>query len=59
MKRGNRESPKQKTYGPDPTSWADDFIVLEPANPKKRPFPPQVKLKGKKSSLEHVQEQRR
>ncbi|MFZ5991204.1 MAG: hypothetical protein ACOYW9_05470 [Deinococcota bacterium] len=59
MKRVAPKAPKPKTIGPNPNSWADDFIVVEPANPNKRPLPPQVKLKGKKSSLEYVKEQRR
>jgi hypothetical protein len=59
MKRAAPKTPKQKIIGPNPTSWADDFFVFEPVNPGKRPLPPQVKLKGKKGSLEYVREQRR
>ncbi|WP_157413552.1 hypothetical protein [Meiothermus ruber] len=59
MKRSTLKTPKPKTIGPNPDSWANDFVVVEPANPQKRPLPPQVKLKGKKGSLEYVKEQRR
>jgi hypothetical protein len=59
MKRAAPKAPKQRIIGPDENSWADDFVVVEPTNPHKRPLPPRVKLKGKKSSLEYVQEQRR